>query len=107
MFSERANSSPSADFHLGSFVPEAIMASGFFSKNAPIFIFEDWGMNTFIMILYTEENPNEDIGRNDGSHGEGNADFEEVTIGNLMTILTQDTDAGNICRSAEFSVKIQ
>ena len=59
------------------------------------------------MILYTEENPNEDIGRNDGSHGEANADFEEVTIGNLMAFLTQDTDAGDICRSAEFSVKIQ
>ena len=53
--------------------------------------------------LHAEQDPDQDIGGDDGSHGEGDADLEEVAVGNIVTFLAQDADAGNIGRSTDGS----
>ena len=53
------------------------------------------------IFLHTEQDPDQDVGRNDGSHGEGDADLEEVAVGNFVAFLAQDADAGDVGGSTD------
>ena len=50
-----------------------------------------------------EQDPDEDIRGDDGGQGEGNADLEEVAVGDRMAFLAQDADAGDVGGSTDGS----
>ena len=50
---------------------------------------------------YTKQNPNQNVSRNDGRQGKGDADPVKVAVGYFVSILTKDTDAGDVGGSAD------
>ena len=53
------------------------------------------------MELHAKQNPDQDVSGNNGGQGEGNADLEEVAVGNFVAFLAQDADAGDVGGSAD------
>ena len=53
------------------------------------------------MELHAKQNPDQDVSGNNGGQGEGNADLEEVAVGNLVAFLAQDADTGDVGGSAD------
>ena len=49
----------------------------------------------------TEQQPDQNIGRNDCRQGKGNADPIKVPVGNGMTFFSQNADAGDVGGSAD------
>ena len=53
------------------------------------------------MKLHAEQQPQHDVGGDDRGHGEGNADLEEVGVLDLVALLAQDADAGDVGGSTD------